>query len=92
MQRLSIDTQSKIPPTHDLPAAKKLPEELPAAKAVRVHPSVSGGENASIYWIGNATAILSVQGTPTVHDLLPSAGLLTAPVHSLTENGREFDY
>ena len=41
--------------THEHP-----PEALPEAKEVKVHPTKSGGEDASIYFVGTATTIMYV--------------------------------
>lgn len=58
MQHLSIDPRNVQPPTRDLPAAAKVAPSLPDAKEIKLHPSMTGGENASIYFVGTATTIL----------------------------------
>ena len=60
---LSIDPNSNIPPTRDLPTDKTVADRLPDAKEVKVHPSRksgSGNENASLFFVGTATCILFV--------------------------------
>lgn len=59
IQHISIDPKKVQPPTRDRPVGKtSLPDTLPDAKAIKIHPSQSGGENASIYFVGTATTIL----------------------------------
>ena len=41
--------------THEHP-----PESLPEPKEVKVHPTGSGSENATIYFVGTATTIMYV--------------------------------
>ena len=60
MQHLKIDPGNVKPPTRDFPSSATLPDKLPDAKEVKVHPSNAGGENASLYFVGTATTILSV--------------------------------
>lgn len=60
-QRLTLDPKHVQPPTRDLPSGRPLPDSLPDAKEVKVHPRGSDGtENASLYFVGTATTILSV--------------------------------
>ena len=58
MKSLTVDPKKEQAPTRDFPSGKALPEQLPLPKEVNVHPSKSGGENASLYFVGNATTIL----------------------------------
>lgn len=58
MQHFNIDPRNVQPPTRDLPATAKVPSSLPGAKETKLHPSMAGGENASIYFVGTATTIL----------------------------------
>lgn len=61
IQRLALDPKHVQPPTRDLPSGKSLPDNLPDAKEVKVHPrGTDGTENASLYFVGTATTILSV--------------------------------
>lgn len=62
MKSLTINTtKPKLPPTRDLHTHdKKLPESLPEAKEVKVHPTNSGSENASLYFVGTATCLMYV--------------------------------
>ena len=61
MQCLTLDPNQVQPPTRDLPSGKTLPDSLPDAKKVKVHPRGSDGtENASLYFVGTATTILLV--------------------------------
>ncbi|KAJ5489403.1 hypothetical protein N7539_004293 [Penicillium diatomitis] len=60
MQHISINIGNDLPATRDLPAGATVPDELPAPKEVRLHPTQpNGGENASIYFVGTATTIMS---------------------------------
>jgi hypothetical protein len=58
MKHIQLDPQAKKPPTRDHPHDKQLQEALPKAIQTRVHPTKSGNENASIFFVGNATTIL----------------------------------
>jgi hypothetical protein len=58
MKSLTIDPKAEQAPTRDFPPHKNLPEHLPLPKEVNVHPSKSGGENASLFFVGTATTIL----------------------------------
>lgn len=61
-QHLIIDPTNVKPPTrdnnhhHDQP----IPQALPPFNKINLHPIRSGGENASIYFVGTATTILYV--------------------------------
>ncbi|KAF4155898.1 hypothetical protein CNMCM8927_001623 [Aspergillus lentulus] len=57
MKRLSIDPGQNIPPIRDSPATS-LPASLPEAKHIKTNPARAGEENASVYFVGNATTIL----------------------------------
>jgi hypothetical protein len=59
MKRLSIDPRQNIPPIRDSPATA-LPASLPKAKHIKTNPARAGEENASVYFVGNATTILLV--------------------------------
>ncbi|KAA6409200.1 MAG: hypothetical protein FRX48_06753 [Lasallia pustulata] len=50
MKRLLIDPTHPKPPTRDHPHDQELPNALPAAKEIKVHPTKSGGEDASIFF------------------------------------------
>lgn len=67
MQHLTLDPKATQPPTRN--PTKPLPERLPEAKQVKVHPRqqvtdgvgvTDGGDgnNASIYFVGTATVIM----------------------------------
>jgi hypothetical protein len=58
MKSLTIDPKAEQAPTRGFPTHKTLPEHLPLAKEVNVHPSKSGGENASLFFMGTAITIL----------------------------------
>ncbi|KAF2178592.1 Metallo-hydrolase/oxidoreductase [Zopfia rhizophila CBS 207.26] len=57
IKHISIDPQKSRSPTRD---DVELPTALPKAKETKVHPSNtgSGGENASLFFVGTATTIL----------------------------------
>lgn len=59
MQHLSIEPRDEEPPTRDLPSATPS-SNLPSAKNIKVHPSSTGEENASIFFVGTATTIMFV--------------------------------
>jgi len=60
VQRLKLEPKNVQPPTRDFPTNKALPENLPDAKEIKVHPTSSGAEDASLYFVGTATVILLV--------------------------------
>jgi hypothetical protein len=61
IRRLTIDPEHVQAPTRDLPSGRSLPANLPDAKEVKVHPrGTDGTGNASLYFVGTATTILSV--------------------------------
>ncbi|OKL58967.1 hypothetical protein UA08_05505 [Talaromyces atroroseus] len=60
VQRLTLDPKHVQAPTRDLPSGKSLPNNLPDAKEIKVHPrGANGEENASLYFVGTATTILA---------------------------------
>jgi hypothetical protein len=61
MKSLTIDHRKEQAPTRDFPPDKPLPEQLPLPKKVNVHPSKSGGGNASLFFVGTATTIMYVR-------------------------------
>ncbi|PYH44421.1 MBL fold metallo-hydrolase [Aspergillus saccharolyticus JOP 1030-1] len=67
-QLLTIDPSNPQPPTrhrhHDDIAEKTLPE----AKATKAHPRNPGAENASVYFVGNATTIIQWHGIRIMTD------------------------
>ena len=58
MKHIAIDTSSTQSPLRDHSHGHALSEELPKPKEVKVHPTNSGEEDASIYFVGTATTIL----------------------------------
>jgi L-ascorbate metabolism protein UlaG (beta-lactamase superfamily) len=65
IQRLTIDPSKSGPPTTDI---HSIPQTLPAAAETKVHPSNSGSENASIFFVGTATTILEWEGLRIMTD------------------------
>ncbi|RAL10471.1 MBL fold metallo-hydrolase [Aspergillus homomorphus CBS 101889] len=71
-QILTIDPTHPKPPTrhhhegHNAPSS--IPPSLPKAKATKAHPSNPGAENASIYFVGNATTIIQWHGVRIMTD------------------------
>jgi hypothetical protein len=57
MKQLILDPTVKQPPTRD---HNVFPERLPDAKEVKASPKSTGGENASLFFVGTATTILYV--------------------------------
>lgn len=69
MKFLTIDPKKEpSAPTRDFPSTKTLPENLPLAKEVNVHPTKSGSENASLFFVGTATTILEWEGLRLMTD------------------------
>ncbi|MCJ1384189.1 hypothetical protein MMC17_007305 [Xylographa soralifera] len=68
MRHIAVDTSSAQSPLRDHPHGHALPEGLPTPNEVKVHPTNSGGENASIYFVGTATTILEWQGLRLMTD------------------------
>jgi hypothetical protein len=58
MKHLEILAGGEKPPTRDLPSGKSFSNANLQPAEVKVHPSGSGGENASIFFVGTATTIL----------------------------------
>jgi hypothetical protein len=69
MKHLQIESGAENPPTRDLPAEKGFPNANLQPAQVRVHPSGSGGENASIFFVGTATVILDWEGIRLMTDV-----------------------
>lgn len=61
MQRIFINPTFEQPPTHDLPRAVALPDQLPPSKDTKHHPTDGGNENASVFFVGTATVIMFVK-------------------------------
>jgi hypothetical protein len=57
MKQLTLDPKKKQAPTRD---HAHFPSHLPDAKEVKVSPASTGGENASLFFIGTATTIMYV--------------------------------
>ncbi|KAL5362025.1 Metallo-hydrolase/oxidoreductase [Aspergillus floccosus] len=68
MQRIVLDPANNQPATRDLPSGVAVPDELPPAKEVKVHPFKSGGENASLFFVGTATVIIEWAGIRIMTD------------------------
>jgi len=60
MPRILINPENHQPATRDLPSKATMPDDLPAPKEVKLHPSDPGDENASLYFVGTATTIMLV--------------------------------
>ena len=67
MQYLILDSSIPLPPTRDYPGPV-LPASMQEAKEVKVHPTISGSENASLYFVGTATTILDWAGIRLMTD------------------------
>ena len=57
IKSLTIDLKAEQAPTRDFPTHKTLPEHLPLPKEVNFHPSKSGRESASLFFVGTATTV-----------------------------------
>ncbi|MCJ1473267.1 hypothetical protein MMC13_001918 [Lambiella insularis] len=68
MKHITIDTTSTPSPLRDHPHDHAPAEALPHPKEIKVHPTKSGGEDASIYFVGTATTILEWQGLRLMTD------------------------
>lgn len=66
-QRLTLDPSNHLHPTRDHTEAI-VPSSLPDAKEIKVHPTVPGSENASLYFVGTATTILEWAGVRLMTD------------------------
>lgn len=60
MQTIRINADDHRPATRDLTADTQTPKNLPTPKQVKLAPSQTGNENASLYFVGTATTIMSV--------------------------------
>lgn len=58
MKHLEIHPGGEKLPTRNLPTEKGFSNANLQPAEVKVHPSGSGDENASIFFVGNATTIL----------------------------------
>ncbi|PYI26623.1 Metallo-hydrolase/oxidoreductase [Aspergillus indologenus CBS 114.80] len=72
-QILTIDPTHPEPPTrhhhhHHNDTTSSIPTSLPAAKATKAHPRNPGADNASIYFVGNATTIIQWHGIRIMTD------------------------
>ncbi|OKO90292.1 hypothetical protein PENSUB_13425 [Penicillium subrubescens] len=68
MQGIFIDPTVQQPPTRDLPRAVVLPDTLPTPKETKHHPTDGGNENASVFFVGNATVIIEWAGIRIMTD------------------------
>ena len=72
MQHLVLNPSKTLPPTRnsDTKANAPVPNALPNAKEVKVHPRGTGvgSENASLYFVGTATTILEWEGVRLMTD------------------------
>ncbi|MCJ1482310.1 hypothetical protein MMC06_002474 [Schaereria dolodes] len=68
MKHLKIDTENSRAPLRSYTSSQSLPKSLPDAKEVKVHPSKSGDENASIFFVGTATTIIEWEGLRIMTD------------------------
>lgn len=59
-EHLVLDPAHSKCPTRDHPEGKVIEQALPLAKATKLHPIKAGGENARLFFVGNATTILYV--------------------------------
>ncbi|KAL4907231.1 hypothetical protein BDW74DRAFT_189747 [Aspergillus multicolor] len=67
MQQITIDPNHLHAPTRDS-GADHVPQTLPPVKNSKAHPKNPRGENASIYFVGNATTIIEWQGVRILTD------------------------
>ncbi|OOQ87037.1 hypothetical protein PEBR_19091 [Penicillium brasilianum] len=68
MQRIFIDPTNEQPPTRDLPRTVVLPDILPPSKDTKHHPTDSGNENGTVFFVGAATVILEWAGIRILTD------------------------
>jgi len=66
MQTIRIDAEDHLPATRDLTA--DTPKNLPTPKQVKLAPSQTGNENASLYFVGTATTIIEWAGIRIMTD------------------------
>lgn len=64
MKHLEIQAGRQQTPTRDSHAEKGFSNANLQPAKVKVHPSNSGGENASIFFVGTATTILLAISVP----------------------------
>ncbi|MCJ1357419.1 MAG: hypothetical protein MMC33_007415 [Icmadophila ericetorum] len=62
MNRIQVDVEKPQAPLRNQPQGYKLPKQLPDAKENKVHPTISGDENAGIFFVGTATTIIEWEG------------------------------
>ncbi|KAL2061478.1 hypothetical protein VTL71DRAFT_6855 [Oculimacula yallundae] len=68
-QHLVLDPSHHVAPTRDNDNVETtVPMTLPDATKSQVHPTVPGGENASLYFVGTATTILEWAGIRLMTD------------------------
>ncbi|OOF97590.1 hypothetical protein ASPCADRAFT_44917 [Aspergillus carbonarius ITEM 5010] len=65
---LTIDPTQSQPPTRNHHHPSSIPTHLPQAKATKTHTSTLAEENASVYFIGNATTIIQWHGIRIMTD------------------------
>lgn len=63
-----LDPSHTKPPTRDGPPGSEVPANLPPPKEAKVAPTGSGGENASIFFIGTATTVVEWEGIRILTD------------------------
>lgn len=68
MRHLTINPSHAETPLRNGVQDHPPPESLPEAQEVKVHPSRSGEENASLYFVGTATTILEWEGMRLMTD------------------------
>ncbi|KZF24749.1 Metallo-hydrolase/oxidoreductase [Xylona heveae TC161] len=68
MDHLILDPENVLPPTRDHPPSHPHRQSLPKANVTKLHPTVSGNENASIFFVGTATTVLEWQGIRIMTD------------------------
>lgn len=68
MKSITLDPSHTAAPTRDHPQGEAHPTSLPEPKEIKVHPTKSGSENASIYFVGTATTILEWEGIRIMTD------------------------
>lgn len=61
IQHLTLDPSHPLPPTRTQPETA-ISTSLPDAKETKIHPTISGAENASLGFVGTATTMLSWAG------------------------------
>ncbi|KAH7310066.1 beta-lactamase superfamily domain-containing protein [Rhexocercosporidium sp. MPI-PUGE-AT-0058] len=66
-QHLVLNPSNPLPPTRDATNATVF-SALPEAKEIKLHPTTAGFENASLYFVGNATVILEWEGVRLMTD------------------------